>query len=355
MQSMTLMDGSLVNDTLVIKAQVQVIRCEKRDRLFRSLDCVYRRELARIYLANMENNCGSFVEERRKKLGDLLEEDSARWSSFCAFWLGVDQNVRLRMSREKTDKEVTSTLVMDSLYSSGLKALECHSKRNTAGEKVMDAAASPAPIVRLADGMFTLVDDVSILIERAALEDLPPKDEKGPQNRQDAYDIERDERRLAELGRRTGNYCLNSYIQLRHYIYLAVIGILSPTHYFISFYSNRIEVAYKEAVALKRQEELIREEEETWQAESEQKVNGGAADRKKHVEKKQSKQKHNSGKGKDEGGSENLDLQDKMQSESTLHSAMDCLSLKQAPSVLEKPDTLGDVDEGSGCRQNPTS
>ncbi|XP_026456358.1 TNF receptor-associated factor homolog 1a-like isoform X2 [Papaver somniferum] len=294
MELTEVMDGFIVNDTLVIKAQVQVIR-EKKDRLFRCLDCQYRRELACVYRANVEQICGSFLEEKQKKLGDLLG-DSA---SFCAFWLGVDQNVRCRMSREQTDvilkvvvkqffkeKEVTSTLVMECLYR-GLKALEWHSKSNTAGEK------------------------------RAALEALPPKDEKGPQNRtkDGTYaDIKREENKLVELGRRT-------------------VEIIALTHIF----SNKIEVAYQEAVALKRQEEFIREEEEILQAGSEQKVN----DKEKRAKKKQSKQKHSSGKGKDKRGNESLDvsLQDKMQIESTLHSAIDGLSLNQAPSILEKPDT----------------
>ncbi|KAI3984803.1 hypothetical protein MKX01_039420, partial [Papaver californicum] len=341
MELTKVMDGFVVNDTLVIKAQVQVIR-EKSDHPFRCLDCQYRRELVRVYLSNVEQICRRFVEERRKKLGDLLE-DSARWSSFCAFWLGVDQNVRRRMSREKTDvilkvvvkqffveKEVTSTLVMDSLYS-GLKALECRSKSKTAREKVLDTEQSPTPIVRIENDMFTLVDDVLLLLERAALEPLPPKDEKGPQNRtkdgnsgedNNKDSIERDERRLTELGRRT-------------------VEIFALTHIF----SNRIEVAYQEAVALKRQEELIREEEEAWQAESEQKAKRGAADKEKRAKKKQSKQKRSSRKGKDKGRTEKLDrsLQDKTQSEGTLDRAMEGLSLKL--SVLEKPDTLEDVSD----------
>ena len=37
---------------------------------------------------------------------------------------------------------------------------------------------------------------------------------------------------------------------------------------FVHFFNNKIEVAYQEAVALKRQEELIREE-TVWLAESE--------------------------------------------------------------------------------------
>ena len=56
------------------------------------------------------------------------------------------------------------------------------------------------------------MDDVLLLLKRAALEPLPPNDEKGPQNRMkdgnfgedfNKDSIERDERRLTELGRRT--------------------------------------------------------------------------------------------------------------------------------------------------------
>lgn len=99
------------------------------------------------------------------------------------------------MSREKTDsilkvvvkhffieKEVSSTLVMDSLYS-GLKALEAQSKGKKGGTKMSDVEDMPAPIVHVENDMFVLVDDVLLLLERAALEPLPPKDEKGPQNR----------------------------------------------------------------------------------------------------------------------------------------------------------------------------
>ncbi len=270
-------DGFKDGDTLIIKAQVQVIR-EKSDRPFRCLDCQYRRELVRVYLTNVEQICRRFVEERRGKLGRLIE-DKARWSSFCAFWWGIDQNARRRMSREKTDvilkvvvknffieKEVTSTLVMDSLYS-GLRALEGQSKCNKVRPKLLDAEETPAPIIHVENDMFVLVDDVVLLLERAALEPLPPKDEKGPQNRMkdgssgedfNKDSVERDERRLTELGRRT-------------------VEIFVLAHIF----SNKIEVAYQEAVALKRQEELIREEEAAWLAESEQKAKRGAAEKEK--------------------------------------------------------------------------
>ena len=99
------------------------------------------------------------------------------------------------MSRENTEvilkvvvkhffieKEVTSTLVMDSLYS-GLKALEGQIKCKKGKVLASDAEEMPAPIVRVEKDMFLLVDDVLQLLERAAVEPLPPKDEKGPQNR----------------------------------------------------------------------------------------------------------------------------------------------------------------------------
>lgn len=50
--------------------------------------------------------------------------------------------------------------------------------------------------------------------------------------------------------------------------------------------NSKIEVAYQEAVALKRQEELIREE-AVWLAETEQKAKRGAAEKEKKSKKKQ--------------------------------------------------------------------
>lgn len=104
------------------------------------------------------------------------------------------------MSREKTEsilkvvvkhffieKEVTSTLVMDSLYS-GLKSLEGQSKVKKSGGKypeaeVLPVPELPVPIVGIEKDTFILVDDVLLLLKRASAEPLPPKDEKGPQNR----------------------------------------------------------------------------------------------------------------------------------------------------------------------------
>lgn len=107
----------------------------------------------------------------------------------------MDLNSRRRMSREKSEsilkvvvkhffieKEVTSALVMDSLYS-GLKAFEGLDKGKKSRDKYLKAEDLPVPIVGIEKDTFILVDDVLLLLERAAIEPLPPKDEKGPQNR----------------------------------------------------------------------------------------------------------------------------------------------------------------------------
>ncbi|KAK3136912.1 hypothetical protein QOZ80_5BG0444850 [Eleusine coracana subsp. coracana] len=303
MELSKLHDGFVVEDVLTIKAQVQVIR-EKADRPFRCLDGQYRRELIRVYLSNVEQICRRFIDERRSKLSRLIE-DKLRWSSFSAFWLGMDPSVRRHMTREKTDtilkvlvkhffieKEVTSTLVIDSLYS-GLKALEYQSKnkKGSSSSKLTEADARSTPMVLIDQDMFVLADDVIVLLERAALDTLPhqplpTKDDKSSQNRTkdgssgeefNKDSIERDDRRLIELGWKT-------------------LELFALAHIF-----SRIEVAYQEAVALKRQEELIREEEAAGLAEIELKAKRSAAEKEKRAKKKQAKQKKNnrkSSKGK---------------------------------------------------------
>jgi len=113
--------------------------------------------------------------------------------SFHAFWRGIDQNTRWHMSRDKIDavlkvvvkhffieKEVLSTLVMDSLYS-GLRALESQSKIKTLKASPLEKEI-PAPIISIENDMFVLADDVFLLLERASLESshppLPSKEEK---------------------------------------------------------------------------------------------------------------------------------------------------------------------------------
>ncbi|XP_017226631.1 TNF receptor-associated factor homolog 1a isoform X3 [Daucus carota subsp. sativus] len=343
MELSKVLDGFIDADTLIIKAQVQVIR-ERADRPFRCLDCQYRRELVRVYLTNVEQIARRFVEERRGRLKRLIE-DKARWPSFCAFWLGLDPNARRRMSREKTEsvlkvvvkhffieKEVTSTLVMDSLHS-GLKALQGQTKSNKAeGIYLVDEEPS-VPIARMEKDTFILVDDVLLLLTRAAVEPLPPKDEKGPQNRTkdgssgedfSKDSIVRDERRLTELGRRT-------------------IEIFVLAHIF----SSKIEVAYQEAVALKRQEELIREEEAAYLAGSEKKMRRGVADKDKKSKKKQGKQKKNSRKVKDKG---RYDKPDNAVEDKPEHERNDFLVEESEP--VSKPiqvENVSDVSDSVDC------
>ncbi|KAI8566386.1 hypothetical protein RHMOL_Rhmol02G0036700 [Rhododendron molle] len=401
MELSKVLDGFIDADTLIIKAQVQVIR-ERADRPFRCLDCQYRRELVRVYLTNVEQICRRFVEERRSKLGKLIE-DKARWSSFCAFWREIDQTARRRMSRERTDvilrvvvkqffieKEVTSTLVMDSLYS-GLKALEGLTKSKKGRGKLLDAEELPGPVVRIEKDMFVLLDDVLPILERATLEPLPPKDDKGPQNRMkdggsgDDFNkdsIERDERRLTELGRRTIEIFVLSHIfrfavefvweflnwgtvySLQyicyHCCYSLLIGeLISPVvlvcdscvlmsrTILVSCFSSKIEVAYQEAVALKRQEELIREEEAAWMVETEHKAKRGVAEKEKKSKKKQGKQKRNNRKGKDKGRDDKplVSVHDELQQESPSDEREEIV-IETEP-VLEKSDSPEDVSDAS--------
>ncbi|KAL1191312.1 TNF receptor-associated factor-like protein [Cardamine amara subsp. amara] len=312
------------NDSLNIKAQVQVIR-ERVDRPFRCLYIMYRRELVRVYLKNVEQICGRFVEEKRNKLCRLIE-DKSKWKSFCAFWMGLDQISRRRMSREKMDvilkivvkqffieKEVTSTLVMDSLHS-GLKSLEGQIMNKKSRPRLKDTEELLAPIVSVDNDMFALVDDVLLLLERAALEQFSQKDQNRMKDGNSGEEInaERDEKRLTELGRRTVEIYVLSHI-----------------------FSNKIEVAYQEAIAWKRQEELIREEEEAWLAESEQKAKRGSE---KKSKKKQAKQKKNKNRGKEKKKEEKVRTQTEEKEE--------CVRAK-AESSAEKPDTVEDVSDVS--------
>ncbi|WOL19648.1 MATH domain-containing protein [Canna indica] len=304
-------DGFIVADTLVIKAQVQVIR----------------RELVRVYLSNVEQICRHFLEERIGKLSKFVE-DKVRWSSFRAFWLGIDASSRRWMSRDKTDailkvvkhffieKEVTSTLVMDSLYS-GLKALEYQSKIIKGRAKLVDLEELPPPMIHVDKDLFVLADDVILLIERVVSDSLPhqllpAKDDKCLQNRTkegssgDEFNkdsIEPDEMRLVELGHRT-----------------IEIFIL------VNIFSSRIEVSYQEAVALKRQEELIRQEEAAGQAENELKSKSGGTEKEKRAKKKQ----------------------ETIQQENTSQERIsDNFSTEQAVLTTEKIDRLEDVSDVS--------
>ncbi|CAO2194868.1 unnamed protein product [Urochloa humidicola] len=295
MELSKIQDGFLVDDVLEIIAQVQVIR-EKADRPFRCLDRPYRRELLHVYMTNIEQIYRRFVEERRRKLLRLIDDDM-KWSSFRAFWLAIDPQTKRRMSREKSDiilkmvvkhffleKEVTSTLVMDALYT-GLKALEGHSNVKKGAVPSMGLEELPSPMVHVDKDMFVLAGDFIAVLKRAALEplscqSLSSKDDKCSQSRAkdvgseeiNKVSIEREERRLTGFGQK-------------------ILETFVLSHIF-----SGIEVAYKEDVALKRQEELIREEE---LLENEKGKRGNATEKDKRAKKKQAKQKKHSRKVKE--------------------------------------------------------
>lgn len=63
------------------------------DRPFRCLHYKYREELVRVYLGNVEQICWRFVEEKRSKLGRLIE-DKAKWKRYSTFLHSTPPNSR---------------------------------------------------------------------------------------------------------------------------------------------------------------------------------------------------------------------------------------------------------------------
>ena len=251
MELSKVLDGFTVADTLVIKAQVQVIH-EKPARPFRCLEPQYRRELVRVYLTNVEGICRRFLEERRDQLAKF-QEDSDRWGDMREFLGTAQGKAQAQLASEKADvllkgivkrffneKEVTSTLVMDALCC-GCQALDIGStkaedafKQFVKGRSVwLSASQNKCSIA---------TDDLLSILERAAsVDSLDPDSETDGGDESFAGDdaVERDERRLADLGRRTVEMYVLSHL-----------------------FTNRIEVAFAEAQAIKMQEALIAEEEE---------------------------------------------------------------------------------------------
>ncbi|MQM00726.1 hypothetical protein Taro_033465 [Colocasia esculenta] len=110
---------------------------------------------------------------------------------------------------------------------------------------------------------------------------------------------------------------------------------------------SRIEVAYQEAVALRRQEELIREEEAAGQAENEVKSKRCAVEKEKRTKKKQTKQKKGSRKGKDRGRDEKHDtaVQKSQMGDNSRERALEDIKENSALSAIEETKISADVSD----------
>ncbi|KAG2427816.1 hypothetical protein HXX76_012139 [Chlamydomonas incerta] len=285
MELSKVLDGFTVADTLVIKAQVQVI-LDKPSKPFRCLDPQYRRELVRVYLTNVEGICRRFCDDKKARLSWVREEGSA----FRHFWASLTPEQQRKYLTDKgevilkavvkqffNEKEVTSTLVMDALYS-GCKQIEEHSRTWLEG-KCSDNA--PVVLIKAERNSFTLCGDLMEIADRVLKDYIPAaKDDNNKQamqpndgltlrSGQDGDDyrrdsIERDEKRLAELGRKT-------------------IEMFVIAHIFC----EKLEIAYREAEALKRQDQLIAEEFEMARLEESKAQAKAMADKEKKAKKKE--------------------------------------------------------------------
>merc|ERR1719420_535546 len=287
---------------------VQVIR-DRISRPFRCLDPQYRRELVRVYLTNVEGICRRFVEEHRERLARLRDD----MDSFRGFWEGLPDHHRALLSNEQADivfkaivkrffneKEVTSTLVMDALHA-GCRTLDvenqaaAQAERARLSKEARDAGGPqppplPAPVsVCKTRGAFFIGDgrqlggasDAISVLERAPDDFFPTYSEEKDLDDYGKDSVERDERRLCDLGRRTVEMFVLSHL-----------------------FGSSIEVAFRESEALKRQEALIREEEEAERAEEERHAQKAASEREKRNRKKEKRQRRKQQKEAEEAALE---------------------------------------------------
>jgi hypothetical protein len=328
-------DGFTINDTLVIKAQVQVIP-DRPVRPFRTLEAQYRRELVRVYLTNVEGIVRRYVDEKREVLTRVLTGEG-----FIQFWNEQSEDRRKKLATAPAapllkglvkkffnEKEVTSTLVMDALYC-GAKLLEraghvalfpqqeggndnatvaADNVYTAGGDKDTTTAASgsasdadnkkdnkkdiealtiksttdpssllPGLVINTATDRMFFAGDLIAALRRMVSDPVPTfspdtkptSDALALRNAQDVDDsnkgsVERDERRLADLGRRT-------------------VEMFGAAH----IVEAQLEAAWIEAETIKRQEELIREEEEASRGEAERAAAKAETEKEKKARKKE--------------------------------------------------------------------
>ena len=184
-----------------------------------------------------------------------MRADEEQWSNLRQFWNSREGKEKVQLTMEKSDillkgivkrffneKEVTSTLVMDALYC-GCRALDIAENDLEAKATSVSTSNKCSVAMSIVQNKSVLTGDFVSALERAAdgtAFDADEEDKKSASDDLSATDaVERDEKRLAELGRRT-------------------IEMYVLSHVFV----NRVEIAFREAEALMRQEALIAEEEE---------------------------------------------------------------------------------------------
>jgi chemotaxis protein histidine kinase CheA len=329
-------DGFTINNTLVIKAQVQVIP-DRPVRPFSTLESQYRRELVRVYLTNVEGIVRRYVDEKRAVLSRVLSGEG-----FIQFWEEQSDERRKTLASAPAvpllknlvkkffnEKEVTSTLVMDALYC-GAKLLEragshfalassnniinnskatSSSSSTTTAAPATDADAGedtpdskeakdakeiaadavtiasttdpssllPGLVINASTDRMFFAGDLIAALRRMVSDSVPTfnpdtkptSDALALRNAQDVDDqskgsVERDERRLADLGRRT-------------------VEMFGAVH----IVEAQLEAAWVEAETIKRQEELIREVEEASRGQAERAAAKAETEKEKKARKKE--------------------------------------------------------------------
>ncbi|WIA30517.1 hypothetical protein OEZ86_000601 [Tetradesmus obliquus] len=279
--------GFSVGGSLLIKAQVQVI-LDRPCRPFRCLDAQYRRELVRVYLTNVEALCRRFCEERRQRLAWLRAEAAG----FAAWWRSLSSEAQQQLTQRVpggpilkglarqffNEKEVTSSLVMDALFC-GCKQLE-RLGRGQGG--LPEGSAPPCVVIDGASASFSFaLDALAVVGQLAAEEWLPSSRDAKPlplgaeglslrsggcdelsEARRDA--LQRDEARLAQLGRRS-------------------VEMFALAHIF----TEQLERAYRHHQAEVRMADLIAEEEAAGRLQDARAAARAAADREKRAKKRE--------------------------------------------------------------------
>ncbi len=138
----------------------------------------------RVYLTNVEGVCRRFCDDKKQRLTWVKDEVK----KFRDFWVGLSMEQQRKLLAEKADgilkglvkqffneKEVTSTLVMDALYS-GCKQVEEHSRLYMEGKS---PEGPPLVLIKAERNAFALLGDLLDLADRVCKDFIPvAKDEK---------------------------------------------------------------------------------------------------------------------------------------------------------------------------------